>query len=121
MRSLQLFRPSFQRLQLTLAKATRIKEELLPRARKQAMLGRDRAYPEKFSRSMLVLNSIEHNAVDLQTEAVQKELGHFQQFLGDRGMSASYDYEGRGFKLISERPLNDSISSLSLHLRSQGV
>ena len=50
---------------------------------------------------MTVMNSIEHTAMDLQTPEVEAELTNFGLFLNKRSMSASYDYENKGFKMAS--------------------
>ena len=70
---------------------------------------------------MLIVNSIEHNAIDLQTTEVDVELGRFSNFLAIKDMTASYDYHGKGFKLISKSPINEKIKKVSIHLRSQIV
>lgn len=70
---------------------------------------------------MLVLNSIERNAMDLQTAEVETELTNFHYFLQKKDMSVSYDYEGRGFKMVSNGAVNDKITKTAIHLRSQGV
>lgn len=36
-------------------------------------------------------------------------------------MTASYDYEKKGFKLVSNPNFNEKVKKLSIHVRSQGV
>lgn len=55
---------------------------------------------------MHLLNCIEHNATDLQTPEVESVLKDFQHFLEFNRMSASYEYESKGFKIVSEGPFN---------------
>ena len=49
--------------------------------------------PEQISRTMLIFNSIENNAMDLQTPEVDRELSRYANLLAIKGMTASYDYD----------------------------
>ena len=36
-------------------------------------------------------------------------------------MTASYDYDSKGFRLINSSPVDENIKKLEIHVRSQGV
>lgn len=61
---------------------------------------------------MFLLNCIEHTAMDIQSPEVEDQLQTFQGFLNHKNMTASYDYEGKGFKLLGDSPFNSKISNL---------
>lgn len=42
-------------------------------------------------------------------------------FLDYKNMTSSYDYDGKGFKIVNETPFNEKIKNLQINLRSIGV